>query len=353
MAEKNRYFLKIPVDYMQGDLTLDRLRHRDNGYELVHIYFTLLAIAAPDGGFIYYENPADYVEYISLRHDLNAERVIQALHECQDLNLIELSENHIYFNDAPKLISKECGSAERQRRYKAAHPEKYPKKIKEPEQDFNAERHLVTKDSCRNRYQMTQERYIITSSRYIITPSKDKRYKITQERDKVTPKNTSLLDTYIINNKLINYLRESKESKKSEEPLKERAPERALKAQRIVDLYNEKCPSLPKCIKLTEPIIDSISILLRRYTIKDFIHVFEYAEDNDFLKGKKNGANYKSWKGASLKFLINEKKFKNVLNGVYDDYGGGSRIPDKIMNFCNFEQRNINFNELEGMLLSN
>ncbi len=353
MAEKNRYFLKIPVDYIQEDLSLDRLRHRDNGYELVHIYFTLLSIAAPDGGFIYYEDPAEYVEYISSKHDLNAERVIQALHECQDLNLIELTEEHIYFNDAPKLIKKECGSAERQRRYKAAHPEKFPKKIKDLDQDINAKRHLVTTDSCKNRYQMTQKRYLLTSSRYIITPSMDKRYKITQDRYKVTPENTSLLDTYIINNKLINYLRESKESKKSEKPLKERAPERTLTAQRIVDLYNEKCPSLPRCIKLTEPIIDSISSLLRRYTIKDFIKVFEYAEDNDFLKGKKNGENHKSWKGASLRFLIQEQKFKNVLNGVYDDYGGGSRLPDKILSFCNFEQRDLNLDEMEGMLLSN
>ena len=354
MSEKNKYFLKLPVDYLLGNLKIDRLRHRENGYELVHIYFTLLSEAAPEGGFIYLqEDPMEYIEYISLMRDLNAERVVQMINECQDLGLIELTEEHIYFTDAKRLISKECGSAERQRRYKLNHPEKFNKKSVEAEEPINAERHIITHDFDRSRDNVTQKRYLVTSSRYIITPNHDKRYKITQERDKVTPEMTSLqLD---INNKLINYFRESKESKKQSKPLKERAPEKTLTAQKIVDLYNEKCPSLPKCIKLTGQIKDLIGRLMWKYTLSDFSKVFEYAENNEFLKGNRNGEEYKTWKGATLKFLLREDKFKKVLNGDYDDYGGssGSRWKMGSTIFSNFEQRSINLDDMEALLLSN
>lgn len=354
MAEKNKFFLKLPVDYLLGNLKIDRLRHCENGYELVHIYFTLLSEAAPEGGYIYLqEDPMEYVEYISLMRGLNAERVVQMINECQDLGLIELTEEHIYFTDARRLISKECGSAERQRRYKLNHPEKFNKKSAEVKEPISSERHIITHDFDRSRDNVTQKRYLLTTSRYIITPTNDKRYKITQDRYKVTHELPSLLDTNNINN--INYFRESIRDRKLSKPLKERAPEKTLTAQKIVDMYNEKCPSLRRCMKLTSQIKDLIGRLMWKYTLSDFAKVFEYAENNEFLKGNRNGEEYKTWKGASLKFLLREDKFKKVLNGDYDDYGGssGSRWKTGSTIFSNFEQRQINLDDMEALLLSN
>lgn len=84
--------------------------------------------------------------------------------------------------------------------------------------------------------------------------------------------------------------------------------------QRIIDLYNGICKSLPKCIKLSETRKRHIKARLKDgYGEEDFRKVFEKAEASDFLTGKAQ-----KWK-ANFDWLINENNLLKVLEGNYDN----------------------------------
>lgn len=83
--------------------------------------------------------------------------------------------------------------------------------------------------------------------------------------------------------------------------------------QEIIDLYNDICKSLPKCIKLSETRRKHISSRLKKYSEDEFAELFSKAEESDFLTGKKS-----EWK-AGFDWLINENNMIKVLEGNYDN----------------------------------
>ena len=90
--------------------------------------------------------------------------------------------------------------------------------------------------------------------------------------------------------------------------------------QQILDLFNEKCPSLPKALTLTDKRKKAIKARLRKYSIDDFIKVFEAAEQSPFLRGEKSTGEHANWK-ATIDFLLREDKFVAALEGQYMDFG--------------------------------
>ena len=84
--------------------------------------------------------------------------------------------------------------------------------------------------------------------------------------------------------------------------------------QKIVDLYHEHCPSLPKVVKLTEARKKSIRARLKTYTENDLAIAFDKAEESDFLK-KGSG----TWNGASFDWILNERNIVKILEGNYDN----------------------------------
>ena len=89
--------------------------------------------------------------------------------------------------------------------------------------------------------------------------------------------------------------------------------------QQIIDLFHEKCPSLPKVLKLTDKRKKLIKARYKDYEIDDFIKVFEAAERSPFLKGENNSSNHSSWI-ATFDFLMAEDKFVKCLEGGYQSY---------------------------------
>lgn len=97
----------------------------------------------------------------------------------------------------------------------------------------------------------------------------------------------------------------------------ERAPTREpvhSKAQAIVDLFNELCPSLSKVTVLSTCREKAITARLKEFTIEQFTTVFKKAEASKFLTGR----NGKAWR-ANFDWLINASNFVKVLDGNYDD----------------------------------
>ena len=86
------------------------------------------------------------------------------------------------------------------------------------------------------------------------------------------------------------------------------------KAQAIVDLFNELCPSLSKVTVLSTNREKAITARLKEFTVEQFAAVFKKAEASKFLTGR----NGKAWR-ANFDWLINASNFVKVLDGNYDD----------------------------------
>lgn len=83
---------------------------------------------------------------------------------------------------------------------------------------------------------------------------------------------------------------------------------------KVIDMYNAICVSLPKVTKITEARKKAIKARLDTYSLEDFERLFTIAESSSFLKGAKDG----KWK-ANFDWLIKSDKMKNVLEGYYFD----------------------------------
>ena len=82
----------------------------------------------------------------------------------------------------------------------------------------------------------------------------------------------------------------------------------------VIDLYHEKCPSLPTVKKLSEERKKSIKARLRTYSMDDLKLLFEKAEASDFLKGNNN----RNW-SADFDWLLKDSNIPKVLEGKYDN----------------------------------
>ena len=82
--------------------------------------------------------------------------------------------------------------------------------------------------------------------------------------------------------------------------------------QKIMDLFNEICKSLPKVKILNDPRQRTIDkIIGKGFTENDLREAFILVEESDFLTGRKS-----SW-AASFDWLMNEKNLTKVIEGNY------------------------------------
>lgn len=96
-------------------------------------------------------------------------------------------------------------------------------------------------------------------------------------------------------------------------------PRPAIPYERIKDMYNELCPSLHRCTKLSEARKKAIKARISSgYTLEDFERLFRKAEASSFLRGR----NRQNWV-ASFDFLVRDEKMARTLDGEYDDNNGG------------------------------
>lgn len=91
------------------------------------------------------------------------------------------------------------------------------------------------------------------------------------------------------------------------------------KAQKIADMFNRLCPSLPQVIVLSKSIKNELSSTLQQFGEDKIIATFEKAEASSFLKGE----NPRKW-AATFDWLIKAENIAKVLNGNFDDKGGYS-----------------------------
>lgn len=85
--------------------------------------------------------------------------------------------------------------------------------------------------------------------------------------------------------------------------------------QKIIDLYNNTCNSLPKIQKTTDKRKKTIKTRWTQYSdIGIYEKLFNKAENSDFLSGR-NG----KWTSCNFDWLLNENNMIKVLEGNYDN----------------------------------
>ena len=108
---------------------------------------------------------------------------------------------------------------------------------------------------------------------------------------------------------------------------------KTINYQEIIDMYNATCVSFPHLTKLSDARKKAIKARLKTYTIDEFKLMFEKAEASSFLKGKNN----RTW-SATFDWMIRDANMTKILDGNYDDRGGGSsgnKTADDLNDFYN------------------
>lgn len=94
------------------------------------------------------------------------------------------------------------------------------------------------------------------------------------------------------------------------------------RAEEVVQLYRKFCPGLIPCELLNAETRQAIGKRYREHGNLDiFRRLFRKAGSSDFLQGKITG-----WR-ASLDWLMEERNFAKVLNGVYDNRPDPRAVP--------------------------
>lgn len=92
----------------------------------------------------------------------------------------------------------------------------------------------------------------------------------------------------------------------------------SAEAENLLKIYSDVCRSLPKTKKINKEDIKSTRNLLSVFSEEDIKEVFEKAEKNTFLKGKKKD-NKVEWK-AGFHWIIKPENFRKIFEGKYDAY---------------------------------
>lgn len=89
--------------------------------------------------------------------------------------------------------------------------------------------------------------------------------------------------------------------------------------QKVIDEFNRICCSLRKVTVLSDKRKQAIKARLNKYSFSTLIEAFEKVEASSFLKG----ANNRDW-SANFDWIMNDTNMAKILDGNYDDRGGGS-----------------------------
>ncbi len=108
-----------------------------------------------------------------------------------------------------------------------------------------------------------------------------------------------------------------KESRVKEEKSKEEEAKKPVPYKKLLEIYHNTLPELPKVIKLNDSRRKAIKSRIAEYSLKDIESVFKKTSESDFLTGKS-----KDW-SANFDWIMKSSNFIKILEGNYDNRQGG------------------------------
>jgi predicted phage replisome organizer len=279
MAEKRYYWLKLKNDFF-ATKEMKKLRKIAGGDTYTIIYLKLQLLSLKDEGKLYYDGIEEsFAEELALTIDEDADNVKATLFFLQKCGLAEIGDSDLLLCNVPECIGSETGAAQRMR---------------DQRNRVTGERNKIEQSSNK-----VQKRYTEIE--------KEKREDIEQEREIETDKEKERKEDI--------ELEQEKELDSS--ALKEKTN---IPWEKIKNIYNETCVSLPKIKGITSDRKKHISGRLNQgFTIDDFVSAFKEAEGSSFCRG----LNDRHWM-ATFDFIISERGMTRLLEGRYRDKDGVS-----------------------------
>jgi len=279
---KHYYWLKLKKDFFDS-LQMRKLRRVAGGDTYTIIYLKLMLLSLNTGGVIAFEGLENNIaEELAIILSEDIENVKITIASLEGMGLLEKGETgELILKEVPVLTGSETDKAALMRKKR------------------ELDRLLEDKNNDCDGNNVTKE-----------LPDVTFRY---TEKEKETEKELDLESD----------LESESETNKNKDLCKSKTYTHKPKIdyQKILDLYNEKCPSLRKAILLTEKRKTLIRSRLKNYSVEDVTRVFEIAEQSPFLRGEKNNEEHPNWV-ASFDFIMREDKFVATLEGSYDGFCG-------------------------------
>ena len=109
--------------------------------------------------------------------------------------------------------------------------------------------------------------------------------------------------------------KEEEKEKEEEEKGKEEARAPGIPYQKIVNMYNDLCPKMNRCMKISDARERAVKARYSSgYVLEDFEKLFRLAGESRFL----NGGNDRNWR-ADFDWLVRDANMAKVLEGKYAD----------------------------------
>lgn len=279
MAEKDkRYFwLKLKRDFFKrGDIQI--IEALPNGKDYILFYLKLLCESVDNNGQLRFSEQIPYNEQmLSTITNTNVDIVRSAIKIFTELGMMEILDDGTFFmNEVEKMLGSETYWAKQKRIQKA-----------------NKNKNVGN--------------FPIESNKSPTIKSKSKSKSIDKELDIELDKE---LDTDLKSKQGF-----KKEKGKKNQLVKRGSGKNKETLEKIAELYNQICLSLPKTKILTEARKKKIKARLKTYSIEDFETAFKKMEASSFLRGE----NDRGWT-ANLNWLIErDDNMAKVLEDSYID----------------------------------
>lgn len=270
--DKKYFWLKLKRDFFKrGDIRI--IEEMSNGKDYILFYLKLLCESVDNNGELRFSEQIPYNEQmLSTITNTNVDIVRSAIKIFTELRMMEILDDGTYFmNEVERMLGTETYWAERKRVQKAN-----------------------KKQSVGN--------FPIESNKSPTIKSKSKNLDKEIDID---------IDTDLENQQ--GFKKEfSKKNQLSKNTHTSLTDVKTL--EKIVDLYNNTCISLPKVKVVSEPRKRKLKTRLKKYSVEDFETIFKKAEASSFL----TGGGERGWK-ADFDWLIEEKHIIKVLEDHYID----------------------------------
>ena len=141
-------------------------------------------------------------------------------------------------------------------------------------------------------------------------------YQVIQLYDDINPNNDTYIDTNNDTNMHTNIGTNIGNIHKLNKTKLNKTINPIIPYEKVVDLFNTVCVSLPKVEVISEGRKRAIKLILKKYTLEDLGKVFEEAEKSDFLRGDNN----RKWT-ATFDWLIKENNIIKVMEKNFTSNG--------------------------------
>ena len=317
MTTTKKYFwLRLKDDFFKS-LAMKKLRKVAGGDTYTIIYLKLMLLSLKNEGSLFYEGVEENIaDELAIILDEDPENVKVTLSFLERAGLIDYSsQTEIKMTEVPHLVGSETDKAALMRKKRAQDKNL---QIEENKKDGNNVTALLP-EVTNELPTVTSELPTVTSELPTVTASYQQ---VTEELPIVTDESNNVKKCYT---------EIEIEIEKEIDIDNKEIGESAAKGhhlhtleKKLVDLYHEKCPSLPKVYKITDNRKRKIRMMFGKYSLETFGRAFDLAERSAFLKGECNNPGHESFK-ADFDFFLDERKLVSTLEGKYSGNGISSR----------------------------